>query len=314
MVRWEGPMDTPGRDLRPYRCGLFLAMLRTEVTNMYSRLLFAVDDDEALAAAVPVVAAYARKWDADVRVLHVHRVDPTAPNGASRRLVKSVVDRLEAAGIHSEGEIRLVARGEKVAPVIARAATQAGADLVAIGSHGRSDLGALFLGSVSHAVAAGLEAPVLVLRAFPTTSVEPRTMLLAVDGSADSDQAVIDAAEVASAFGARVLVLHVRLVLATQSGAVVEPEEQTTGAVRSALQTLEAHGIRAAEEIAVSQSVVSTIVATAERIGADLVVLGSRRPSDVGGLLLGSTAHGVIHRLHCPVLLGRHSRVAEPVA
>jgi nucleotide-binding universal stress UspA family protein len=284
------------------------AMLGTEVISMYRRVLFAVADDETLPAAVPVVAAYARRWDADVRVLHVHRIDPAAPNGASRRLVKSVIERLEAEGVRAEGEIRLVERGAKVAPVIAGAATQAEADLVAIGSHGRSDLGALFLGSVSHAVAAGLEAPVLVLRASPTPRAEPRTVLVAVDGSAASGQAVSDAAEVASAFEAEVHVLHVRLVTAAQGASIVEPEEQASAAVRLALETLEARGIRATAEIAVSQSVVPTLVATAERIGADLVVLGSRRPSELGGLLLGSTAHDVIHRLRCPVLLGRHSR------
>jgi hypothetical protein len=45
------------------------------------RILFAVDDDEVLAAAVPVVAAYARRWGANVRVLHVHRIDPAGGSG-----------------------------------------------------------------------------------------------------------------------------------------------------------------------------------------------------------------------------------------
>lgn len=73
---------------------------------MYSRILFAVDDDEALPAAVPVVVAYARKSKAVVRVLHVHRIAPAVTNGASRRLVKSVIERLEAEGVEAEGEMR----------------------------------------------------------------------------------------------------------------------------------------------------------------------------------------------------------------
>ncbi len=48
--------------------------------------------------------------------------------------------------------------------------------------------------------------------------------------------------------------------------------------------------------------VVQAIAETSEREGADLVVLGSRRPSDLNGLLLGSVAHGLIHRLGKPVL------------
>jgi nucleotide-binding universal stress UspA family protein len=50
------------------------------------------------------------------------------------------------------------------------------------------------------------------------------------------------------------------------------------------------------------------IVAAAEGLGADLVVLASRRPSEISGLLVGSVAHQVIHRLQCPVLLAGRSR------
>src|SRR5690242_20642588 len=102
-------------------------MLCSEVSEMYSRILFAVDDDDVLADAVPVVAAYARKWDAEVRVLHVHRIDPNAVNGAGRRLVQSVVDHLRSAGVRAEGEIRLVGDGEKVGTAIASAAAGEGA-------------------------------------------------------------------------------------------------------------------------------------------------------------------------------------------
>ena len=275
---------------------------------MYSRILFAVDDDAALPAAVPVVAAYALRWGAVVRVLHVHRFDPDAVDGASRRLVKSVTDYLVEKGLFAEGEVRLLARHEKVGEAIARAATEAGADLVVVGSHGRSDLGALVRGSIGHDVASGLDLSVLVLRAAPITAAEPRTIVVAVDGSAASDQAVAEAGEIAVAFGAEVVVLHARLVLATQAGAIVETDEEAQAILDTAVAGLEARGVRVTAEAALTHSVASAVVATAERTGADLLVLGSRRPSDIGGLLLGSTAHEAIHRLRCPVLLAQRAR------
>ena len=280
---------------------------------MFSRILFAVDDDEALPAAVPMVAACARRWGAEVRVLHVHRVDVRAPNAANRRLVQTVVDRLQSAGVSAEGEIRLAHRGEDVAALIAKTATRAEADLVAIGSHGRSDLGALFRGSVSHAVASGLEAPVLVLRASSATSREPRTVLVAVDGSAGSDEAATEAVDVAAKFGARVAVVHVRQVVAVQDAATVEPAEEASAIVRRAVDAAKARGIPGTGEVIVEHSVMSGIVAAAERHGADLVVLGSRRPSHMSGLVLGSIAHEVTHRLRCPVLLARRVRAGEAV-
>ncbi|HKF78558.1 MAG TPA: universal stress protein [Candidatus Dormibacteraeota bacterium] len=281
---------------------------------MYSRVLFAVEDDEALPAAVPVVAAYARRWGAYVCVLHVHRADRNAPNGASWRLVKGVVECLGAEGVRAEGEIRPLARGGKVAQAIVGAARHARADLVAVGSHGRTDLGALFRGSVSHAVAAGVEAPVLVVRASAARPAEPRVVLVPVDGSAGSDQAVAEAAEIASTFGARVSILHVQVLVAADGAVAVEPQEHAQAVMRTAVATVAARGVHVTGETVPGNSVVQVLVDAAARTGADLVVLGSRRPSDLGGLLLGSTAHDVIHRLRCPVLLGRRVTAAESVA
>jgi nucleotide-binding universal stress UspA family protein len=223
-----------------------------------------------------------------------------------------VVERLRSDGVVAEGEVRLLGPGEKVGPVVASTATKEEADLVAIGSRGRSDLGALFLGSVSNAVAGRLHAPMLVLRAS-STPAEPRTVLVAVDGSAGSDEAVAEAAEVAAAFRASVFVLHVRQLVAVQGAAIVEPEEEATAMVRRAVAAVEARGVRVTGEVVIEHSVASAVVSAAERYGADLVVLGSRRPSHLGGLVLGSVAHDVIHRLRCPVLLARRVPQAESV-
>jgi nucleotide-binding universal stress UspA family protein len=280
---------------------------------MYSRILFAVDDDEALPAAVPVVAACARRCGADVRVLHVLRTGPDAPNGTSRRLVKSVVEQLWSRGVRADGEVRPVRGREQVAAMIARTARGAEADLVAIGSHGRSDLGAIFLGSVSDAVAGGLETPVLVVRAASDAPAEPRTVLVAVDGSAASDEAVEEAAELAERFSASAVVVHVRQVMTVQEATFTESEEEAQAIVRRGVAAMERRGVRATGVVSLASSVPSELAAAAERVGADLVVLGSRRPSHVSGLLLGSVGHELVHRLRRPVLLARRVRSAEPV-
>jgi len=288
-------------------------MLRSEVKEMFSRILFAVDDDEALAGAVPVVAAYARTLGAEVRVLHVHPIDPHAVNGAGRELVDAVVDRMQSAGVRAEGEIRLVDHGERIGSAIASVAAREGADLVAIGSHGRSDLGALFLGSVSHDASAGLSLPVLVIRAACTAPATPAKVLVGVDGSAASDEAVTEAAEIAESFGATVVVVHVNQVIAAEGLAIVQPEEEALAVLHRAVAAVEAHGVRATADAALDRSAANGIVLAAERHAADLVVLGSRRPSHLDGLLMGSVAHETIHRLRCPVLLAHRVGREEPV-
>jgi nucleotide-binding universal stress UspA family protein len=45
------------------------------------------------------------------------------------------------------------------------------------------------------------------------------------------------------------------------------------------------------------------IVDVARELGADLIVVGSRGLSAIGGLLLGSVAHRLLHIAPCPVLV-----------
>jgi len=42
------------------------------------------------------------------------------------------------------------------------------------------------------------------------------------------------------------------------------------------------------------------IVAAAEKVKADLIVIGTRGLSDLEGLVMGSVSHKVIHLAHCP--------------
>lgn len=287
-------------------------MLKSEVTKMYRRILFAAEDDEALPAAVATVAAYAGAWRAQVPVLNVHRLDPAAPNGASRRLVEAVADRLRAAGVEVEAEIRPLRSDCEVAEVIARVATDARADLVVVGTRGRSVLASLVRGSVSHKVAAGLDLPVLVVRASHLPMRTPRKVLVAVDGSPASEEALTETSMVAASLGAEVLIVHVQQIVTVQGAAMVEPDAEARAIVDRALRELAVRDVKATGETVVDHSVAAAIVATADRFGADLVVLGSRRPSDIGGILLGSVGHEVAHRLRRPVLLARRVRAAQP--
>jgi len=281
------------------------------VDTMERTILFAVDDDEALPEAMPVVAVYARRWRASVRVLHVAVKD--APNGSARRLVMEVVDRLRGEGIEAEGEVRPLPAGKEAGEVVAEAAAHA--DLVVTGSHGRSELGVLFHGSVGESAAHRLEAPMLVLRApfAVPAAVEPLTVLVAVDGSPASDEAAAEAAAVASGFGAGVLVLHVIPLVTVAGVGPVESEQEAQAILRRGMATVEERGVRASGEIAVDRSVAGAIAAAAQRLAADLVVLGSRRPSPLQGLVLGSVAHEVIHQLRRPVLLARPVRAQNQV-
>lgn len=52
-----------------------------------------------------------------------------------------------------------------------------------------------------------------------------------------------------------------------------------------------------------------TICETAKSEGADLIIVGSHGRGVIDGALLGSVAHGVLHRTHLPVLVVRKNQL-----
>jgi nucleotide-binding universal stress UspA family protein len=71
-----------------------------------------------------------------------------------------------------------------------------------------------------------------------------------------------------------------------------------------------------ANAVAIAGLPVDEIVAYAESIEADLIVLGSRGRGAVASTVLGSVSNGVLHKTHRPVLVVRDaaSPKAAPVA
>jgi nucleotide-binding universal stress UspA family protein len=85
----------------------------------------------------------------------------------------------------------------------------------------------------------------------------------------------------------------------------VEPREEMTQMLEAVAQRLRASDIPAVPRMArnVAVEVGRTIAEEATTCGADLVVVGSRRPGSLEGALLGSTARSVVHCGDRPVLI-----------
>ncbi len=266
---------------------------------MYKRVLVAVDRRGLADHALPAVAALARQSLGEVLVVSQPDTAET-PEAASSR-VRDVVRRLEAAG----------------ARLIGQAARDEGADLVALGSRGRGDLAGLFLGSVGHQVAAQVGCPVLLVRgvehqaAGGVQALPIRRLLVAVGGSDQAEGAVAAARTLALQHGAAVLVVHaLEPAFEGEDAWCTETESHAEALVRRAAQQLGEPGVTVETRVLPGGlSVAADLAAVAEEWDADLIVLGSRRPTDLGGLLLGSVAHGLVRRTRRPVLLAERARV-----
>lgn len=141
------------------------------------RILLAADFSKASRRAVAAALQMAKRNRATVTILHV--IAPLIPMGPDQYMAFDTWDDLEKQGrIWAQRELnKLTAKAKKAgvravgvvaqggaAQEIVRTARRRRADLIVIGTHGRTGLAKLFLGSVAAAVVATSQFPVLTVR------------------------------------------------------------------------------------------------------------------------------------------------------
>jgi nucleotide-binding universal stress UspA family protein len=142
-------------------------------------------------------------------------------------------------------------------------------------------------------------------------------IMVALDSSAYSREALPAAIDLARKFGSEVLVFHVSEH--DRGGSVVFTLETPAGAtalVADAVEALREFGVTAKGQIrdVAAGHVAKAIVEAADENGIDLIVMGSRGLSHVQGLLLGSVTHKVMQSATIPVLVVRPSKVGASPA
>jgi nucleotide-binding universal stress UspA family protein len=133
-------------------------------------------------------------------------------------------------------------------------------------------------------------------------------LLVAVDHSEVCPRVIAAARDLACLAKSKVWVLHVREREFGRLGLTPsEPDEEAQATVRDAVDTLIQAGVDAQGEMreAIYGHAAREIVNDAHEHDADIIIMGSRGRSDLAGLVLGSTAHKVIHLSDRPVLIVR---------
>ena len=144
----------------------------------WRKVLCPVDFSDLARAAMRAALALASETKGTVHLLHVVEQIPGAHRGEGITPDRSLEDMVERArgalaGWREEAETLLpggvtdeVTPGGGGAPAdeVTRAARQGGYDLVVMGTHGRSGIRRLVLGSVAEAVVRGAPCSVLVVR------------------------------------------------------------------------------------------------------------------------------------------------------
>jgi nucleotide-binding universal stress UspA family protein len=145
----------------------------------------------------------------------------------------------------------------------------------------------------------------------PTTNVKRRRavrlqrILLAVDGSSESDDAERYAAELARLSGGEIRVFHMRPHVHTHRVMFsLEEKKQAEAVVATAVKRLKSSGATATGELvsANAANTARTIERAAEEFDADLIIVGARGLSTLMAMLEGSVTYDLIHHRRRPVL------------
>jgi nucleotide-binding universal stress UspA family protein len=138
---------------------------------MYERLLVAVDHSEVSPRVVAAAKDLALLSKGKVWVLHLLEKEvyaqlgdvPSESDQEADQAVRDGVDALRQAGIDAEGDVRPTTFGHAAREILADA-KEHDADVIVMGSRGRSDLAGSILGSTAHKVIHLADRPVLVIR------------------------------------------------------------------------------------------------------------------------------------------------------
>jgi nucleotide-binding universal stress UspA family protein len=141
---------------------------------MYKRALVALDGSPVAETIIPFILDIAGPLDLEVILLRVLQpLPPVVVEGAAyvpagdpvADRIAPVAIELRNKGVRVTTEVR---SGDPAQEIVA-AAREAGADLIAMSTHGRGGLGRLIFGSVAEAVLREAEIPVFLMR---TTEAE----------------------------------------------------------------------------------------------------------------------------------------------
>ncbi|HEX4029669.1 MAG TPA: universal stress protein [Terracidiphilus sp.] len=292
-----------------------------------SRILFASNFTETSAAALPYAAAFARRFNAQIHVIHViapdeyAHIEPAQLEATLRQMKADTAERIRkllAASQFSDIPCRIFIEHGDVTETIAALAREQGIDLIVAGSQGRHGVQKLLSPSTDEAIAREVGCPVLLIgpavTARPEDEMNMRRILLATDFEPHSGTVMNYAYALAAAYAARLSILHVA------DDVWKEPlSTRMTPDAFCRMRLLENHlpehtqGMEPKFLVEFGEPE-SLILETAQRIGADLIVAGVPAATHPGlsARLPGPLAYNLASHAACPVLAVRNAAADQP--
>ena len=278
---------------------------------------FSPGSDQALLTAVQL----AKASDAELVLTHSWYVPPLAYAGEAWTLSANIVDNMvqdSSRGLAAalSTAVGLGARASSVLQngvpsdrILTLLHGDPTFDLVVVGTHGRTGLARVFLGSVAEQVVR--HAPCSILAARPRLADGPFKNILCPIDFSDSSRAAIDLAAEIGGDGAAISLMHaIELPTSyaedpTTIQSVAELDRMTTTVLDQWADKLRAKARGPVTAQTRRGRAGAQILAVLESGAFDLVVTGSHGRTGLRRALLGSVAEKVVRHATCPVLVAR---------
>lgn len=293
------------------------------------RILCPVDFSDFSGASVERAVRLAKWFGARVELLHVVPFDPLASWGSGSPYGPAIIagdtqnfaqDLADLALPWRDAGVPIEIKLLEGNPwrVIREEAELWPADLLVMGTHGRSEVERLLLGSVTEKVLRSVTCPILMAG----QSVPPprkrqffRRILCASDLAPGSQRTLDTALALANENGARVVLVHVIESTPALAGRGPSPlpeisllqsklVDQAHNQLREVLAHAQPNLCEVTERVETGTAW-SEILRVASEMNADLIIVGAHACGAVGRMLFGSTASQVVRQASCPVLVLR---------
>ena len=270
-------------------------------------LLCPVDLSEPAVQALRYAAALSSLLGGDLTILYVRSNQPEEKKSSGTSL-----EAFARGIVGFDSSIRLLERQGEAVTEILNTSIAVAADLIVMGTHGRTGLQRLLLGSVTERVIRRSEAPVVVVpfgvMKATDGSMRLATVACAVDFSEPSRRAVDYAATIASSVGARLVLVHAlewseETDALPSTGTALLPSSEDDAIARMNELLTEEMRVRCSPELIVGYGrAPDEVQRVVHERAVDLVVLGVRRRNLIDRVIFGSTTQRLIRHGACAVL------------
>jgi nucleotide-binding universal stress UspA family protein len=271
----------------------------------FSRILVPIDGSASSVMAEETAAKIAKKTKAAVTILYVMpelRLGYRLPSSIQDEMLGSIEQHAmvilgNARALFNEEKVKVNPETLDGDPADSILKYSKDSDLIVMGGRGENEKEVYALGSIAKKVVMHTRCPVLIAKKISAVS----SLLVCVDASNNSMQALHYALKLAEKTGSKITLLNVqeRRLYDSSPKAAKDLGEKI---LSKALGVIEKTEMKVDKKLEFGNPS-ERIVDVAEKGDYDLIVLGSRGLGTVNRFLLGSVSDGVSNKAKCSVLI-----------